>query len=194
MIFERKSLVVLILLLLSSIIRAQPDAGKKRAILIKNQHNGEYVKISRGLSITILTKNGLSFSEMVKGIMADTIFLKDTLIHFEDVESISLVSRAPRPEFMPGSSKKIIYVFGSPAFRVIFPPDSVYYNFGTFHIYYSRLTHQVSKEKREKTYPLLYDNFIKGNITKIFHLEAAFSYERKITKTTTWETELSAIF
>ncbi len=39
-----------------------------------------------------------------------------------------------------------------------------------------------------------YNNFLKWNITKLAHLEVAFSYERLITETLTWETELSAIF
>jgi hypothetical protein len=187
-------LPILALLMLSSSLMVQPDAGKKRAIIIKNLRNSEYVKISRGLPIHIRTKNGLSYSAMVKGIMADTIFLQDTLLRFGDIDTISMRSNPPRPEFIPGSSKKTLYASGSPAYQVTFPPDSVYYNLGTFHLYYSRLTHQASREKREKTYPLLYDNFIKINITKIFHLEAAFSYERKISKNATWETELSAIF
>lgn len=39
-----------------------------------------------------------------------------------------------------------------------------------------------------------YNNFLKWNVTKVAHLEIAFSYERLIAKSLTWETELSAIF
>ena len=39
-----------------------------------------------------------------------------------------------------------------------------------------------------------YNNFLKWNVTKVAHLEIAFSYERLIAKNITWETELSAIF
>jgi hypothetical protein len=92
------------------------------------------------------------------------------------------------------SDYSIIYVAGSPDFKVICPPDSVYYNLGTFHIYNSRLVHQARSEKHERRFPLLYRNFVKVNITKILHLEMAFSYERFISRKLTWETELSAIF
>ncbi len=39
-----------------------------------------------------------------------------------------------------------------------------------------------------------YKNFLKWNMTKLAHLEIAFSYERLIAANLTWETELSAIF
>jgi hypothetical protein len=65
---------------------------------------------------------------------------------------------------------------------------------GTFHIYYSHLVHKASKERHELTFPFLYNNFLKINISKLFHLEIAFSYERLINKKFTWETEVSAIF
>lgn len=182
------------LLLICLAAKSQLPGKDRRVILIKNTHHSTFTRIANRTWISVRTNSGLSLSGQVKSVRGDTIILQDTLVRVPDIDSLFFHQGRSDFSLFPDHGSRIVYVAGSPDWQIIYPPDTVYYNIGTFHSYYSRLAHQASQQRHEATFPLLYRNFLKVNISKIFHLEMAFSYERLISKNFTWETEVSAIF
>jgi hypothetical protein len=190
-----KNLFTLMLLIICLAAESQPPGGDRSVILIRNNRTVGFSRITKFIWISVRTKSGASLSGMVRSVKADTIFFKDTLLQVTDIDSLFL-QRGPSG-FDPHSNqsrRNAAYVAGSPDWLIIYPPDSVYTNAGTFHIYYTQLVRQARQYLHEIRSPLLFSNFLKFNVTKLIHLELAFSYERLITKKFTWETELSAIF
>ena len=191
--------IALLLVVLSYDTLSQSPKKDRQVVLIKNNRTDEFSRIAKTTSASVRTTSGAFLSGIVRSVRGDTIFFGDTLFRVPDIDTL-FFHRGPSPRgpsaftLSPNAGRRIAYVAGSPDWQIIYPPDSVYYNLGTFHIYYSRLAHQAKQERHEKRYPLLYSNFLKFNMTKLFHLELAFSYERLISKNFTWETELSAIF
>ena len=191
---QMKNLFTLMLMLIFLAARSQLPGGDRRVILIKNNRNSTFSRIANKTWVSVRTTSGAYFSGQVRKVRADTIFFQDTWLRVSDIDSLFFMQQRPGFDLHQNCSNRIAYVAGSPDWQIICPPDSVYYNMGTYHIYYAHLAHQATQKRHEATFPLLYRNFLKVNISKIFHLEMAFSYERMISKNFTWETEISAIF
>jgi hypothetical protein len=189
-----KKLLTLMLLLICFSGISQPPGGDRRVILIKNNRNATFLRITGKTWVSVRTNSGISLTGQVKRVHGDTIFLPDTLLRVSDIDSLSLHGGHSDFNMFPDHGTRIVFVAGSPDYQIICPPDSVYNKIGSFHNYYSRLAHKATNKRNEATSPFLYRNFLKMNISKLFHLEIAFSYERMISRKFTWETELSAIF
>lgn len=189
-----KNLFTLLLLVISFDAMSQPPDRDRRVILIRNNRTFEFSRVTKKTWVSVRTTSGAWLSGQVRTIRADTIFFQDTLLRVSDIDSLFLQRGPSGFGQFHHDGVRTAYVAGSPDWQIIYPPDSVYYNPGTFHIYYAHLAHQASQKQHELTFPFLYNNFLKINISKLFHLEIAFSYERLINKKFTWETEVSAIF
>jgi hypothetical protein len=192
--YKLKNLFTLLILAFSFAAMSQPSERDRRVILIRNNHTFEFSRVTRKTWISVRTISGAKLSGQVRTVKGDTIFFQDTLLRVSDIDSLFFQRGPSGFGQFHYDDLKTAYIAGSPDWKIFIPPDSVYYNPGTFHIYYTRLVHHATQERHETRFPLLYRNFMKVNIAKMLHMEVAFSYERLITENFTWETELSAIF
>ena len=168
--------------------------GTTPLILIRNNQNNRFLIIKQGVWIEVSTKNGLEISGTVKKIVADTLFLPATRVRVADIDTLYLKMRPSPGDLLKPGHRKPSYVAGSPDWQIICPPDSVFRYANKWHNYLYRLRHVANGERQETRNPLITKNFLKWNVSKLAHLEVAFSYERLIAPNLTWETELSAIF
>jgi hypothetical protein len=162
-------------------------------ILIRNLSTSRFKRINENSNISIWTTAGKNISGRVKLIKADTIFFIDTIVRVANIDRIFFKSPAPFPNHMPDNERTVAYVAGWHNWQIICPPDSVYRNSWSYQSYMHNLIRQEKSEQLAPLNPLVYRNFLKVNIAKLFHLELALSYERYISKRFTWETELSGI-
>jgi hypothetical protein len=157
-------------------------------------------RITRNSPVVIKKNSGELITGKISLIKADTLFFEHTYLRVTDIDSLSFFypSAFPGPGSIPGPSpyqkNRPMYIFGSPDYQLICPPDSVYRSQLNYNSYYKSKLRQAKNVWLEKKNPLIHKNFLKLNVAKIFHLELALSYERLLAKNFTWETEVSAIF
>lgn len=182
-----KKLITLLFLGLS--ISAMPQFLKKgnHVILIRNVKTAKFARITGNSNISVLTTSGKSISGKVRLIKSDTIFFQNNLVSVPEIEKIYFQSRFAFPDQVVYDSRKPVYLAGSPKFKIIVPPDSVYKSQSSYQSYLHHLNTIGRKERIVSLDPLVYNNFLKWNISKLIHLELAFSYERQIANKTTWE-------
>lgn len=164
----------------------------KPVILINNTDKMRLYKIGKNSIVRVVTKDKTLYQDAVQRIHADTMVLQSSaVIRTEEIRYLGLgVSFSLKQDTLP---HRIIYSANSDDSQMIFPPDSVYKNKRAFSQYFSDVLYHSKKEWKEKTYPLVFKNFLKFNLAKLAHFEIAFAYERLISKKFTWETELSYI-
>ncbi|MCX6281186.1 MAG: hypothetical protein NTU51_04430 [Bacteroidetes bacterium] len=173
---------------------SQPWKPPRHVILIRNNHKEKLSQLTENYSISVIIKSGKLISGKVKLIRADTVFFPDTILLASEIDSLFSHSIKDIPRPFPKRQIPPNYVAGSPDWQLIFPPDSVYRDHRSYGLYFKSCLRQARSDWREKKNPLVFRNFLKFNVSKLAHLEIAFSYERVISKDFTWETELSTIF
>lgn len=187
-----KRFLSLLFLVISFTAESQPLRKGSHVILIRNSSNSRLLRITETSNISILTKSGKTISGKIRSIKKDSIFLADTLIRLSDIDKLYLwkfaFSDNPQvdariPDYEAQSRDK----------EFICPPDSVFRSDWKFNVYMHKLTRKVKNERLAPLNPLVYKNFLKWNIAKVFHLELGFSYERMISKKVSWETEISGM-
>jgi len=188
-----KKLMTLLLVLFSVTAMSQFLRNGNHVILIRNVKTAKFARITENSNISVLTTSGKSISGKVRLIKSDTIFFQNNLVSVPEIEKIYFQSRFAFPDQPAYDSKRPAYQSGSPKFKIIVPPDSVYRKQRTYQSYLHMLNMTGKRERLATFNPLVYKNFVKWNISKLVHLELAFSYERQIAKKITWETEISAI-
>ena len=188
-----KKAITLFLLLLSISAVSQPIRKGEHLILFRNTKNLRIKRIAEEANITVFIKNGKNIAGKIRKIRTDTIFYADTSIRAQDIDSIFVQAMGLYSDWKFHYQKVPFYVKGSPDLQIIFPPDSAIRNDYRFSVYVHGLTRKIRNEKLAVQNPLVYNNFLKWNLTKIAHLELGISYERIIAKNLSWETEVSGI-
>ena len=187
-----KRFLSLIFLVISFTAESQPLRKGSHVILIRNINNARFLRINENSNISVLTKSGKIIFGKIRLIKADTVFFHDTLVRVSDIDRLYYPLSHFRPERTLLDDRRPAYVAGS-HWQIICPPDTVYRSSWNYMVYTHNLNTQARKARLALLNPLVYKNFLKWNLSKLFHLELAISYERLITKNFTWETELSAI-
>ena len=185
--------VILVLLLLSSNAMTQPLRKGNRVILIRNIKTAKLVRITQGSSVLVIKTSGDRISGSIRLIKADTLFFKESAVTVADIDKIYFPSRFSFPDQPRFDENRPVYMAESQKYRIIIPPDTVYRSLWEYKNYLHRLNYRGRAERLKTFDPLVCNNFLKWNVSKLFHLELAFSYERKIAPKITWETELSGI-
>lgn len=188
-----KRFLTLLFLVSCLVAVSQPLRKVRHVILIRDNNTFKFLRVTENSHISIHTTSGKDISGQVRLIKADTVFFHDTLVRVSDIDHLFYQSPFSFPDQLPDSRWRPAYVAGSPDSKLICPPDTVYRTPRTYQDYFKHLLKQAAYERHESRYPLLYENFLKLNVAKLAHLEFAISYERKIAKKISWETEVSAI-
>ena len=187
-----KRFLFLLFLLACLTAVSQPLRKGSHVILIRNISTSRFQRITETSNISVLITSGKNISGKIRLIKADTVFFHDTLVRVSDIDKIYYQSKFAFPDQAQYDKRRPAYEAGS-HWQIICPPDTVYRNSWTYTVYIHHLSGKVRNELLAPQNPLVYKNFLKWNVAKIFHLEFGLSYERMISKKISWETEVSAI-
>ena len=187
-----KRFLSLLFLVISFTAESQPLRKGSHVILIRNINNARFLRINENSNISVLTTSGKIIFGKIRLIKADTIFFHDTLVRVSDINRLYYPLSHFRPERTLLDERRPAYVAGS-HWQIICPPDTVYRSSWSYTGYIHHLSRKVRNELLAPLDPLVYKNFLKWNVAKLFHLELGLSYERLISKKFSWETELSGM-
>ncbi len=132
----------------------------------------------------------------ITAITGDTIFIDDTCYRVCDISYINFdfypwqTYPSLNNLLMEDSIARKDSDSGPSGWTVYYPPADISSNHFALSFYLRDLKHEIAREKRDKTNPLICSNFLKLNVAKLFHLEFAIAYELKIDSAVSWETEI----
>ncbi|MCX6251806.1 MAG: hypothetical protein NTX61_13770 [Bacteroidetes bacterium] len=180
---------------------AQPGKFGKPAnpVIVFSYNPGikRFIPIIREKKILVFStdKDPVLQKGRVTRIISDSIYINYTGYRMKD---FSFIGFSPFIHHIPDSSelernndlqRKVYLRKDSSSWKIIYPPDSIYRGHFSYTGYLHHMNHLIKKEKFQKFNPLVFDNFLKINISKLFHCELALSYEVLLSEKITWEME-----
>ena len=177
---------ILFLLLHSSPLFSQsmddePDTASshiRKIIVLEDTVKYKYLIVSEFdfIRYRIIDSDGLHKGK-INRIDLDTLFVKDGIIPIKMIDRIEL-GHSGKPGFRVSQS------------RIHTLPDSAYQSEDLKHQYKSTILKGIHLRRALARTDTIHSNFIKLNLARLFGLEIALSYERKITDKVSLEIEL----
>jgi hypothetical protein len=151
----------------------------KRIILLERKYPPVLLKISEKQILNGVIYRDTSaelINTRIMRIRGDSVYFESSGYRFHDVESLDL------------SNNRHYRKSDSLNWRVIFPPEDIYQDRGTYSSYMKKMTLQFKKNKIYTRSCRSFNNMLKLNITKIANAEIAVDYERRFSNQ--WSLEI----
>ncbi|MGE5424488.1 MAG: hypothetical protein ACM3N9_03940 [Syntrophothermus sp.] len=186
---------MLLILPVSDALMAQPyqpfprSKVQNQTIFVRETRSKEFSPLKRDVRVKIVTKNHQHIDGRIKRVKNDTIFFQNQTILASDIDSVVIDQGI--------KGRRLVYVSGSDHYQIEIPPPETNKNIFLQHKYAGDINKEAKRDANqyldETQAPLEKANFVKLNIAKIFHLELALAYERRLLPKLSWETEISGI-
>jgi len=188
------SLALPALPVLNNSLSAQPFGHPKRTIIFSPVNSGMllFLKEQGGIYYN-LSDSGMMQHSTISNIHNDTVWFDGKHCQVKNIEQIGFATQAPSFQMMQTGHSSIQCIYSrkdSSRWHIFYPPDSIYKNKFTYDDYLHRVKGFLHREKADKiNNPLVYNNILKINLMKLFHLEFAVAYEFRMAKNVSFEIE-----